>query len=175
MASFKKPLVACVKGEIGGLGARILPLFDVVYAHIDATFVAKNSELGDILEGTAIISATDKISYNAVSYSMWYQFSDCVLFNASYYLQKAKLLFLNESFEVDEAKNCNIVSQVLRGMNMDIRNQRLLIECEKLATESITVSLDVYLYIERLILHVFLFTDNGNIQTDAATRTSSKN
>lgn len=67
MASFKKPLVACVKGEISGLGTRILPLFDIVWAHSHSTFIPKDEMLGEILEGSAIISTTDKISCNAVS------------------------------------------------------------------------------------------------------------
>lgn len=67
LASFKKPLVTFVQGNVCGLGNRILPLFDVVYAHKNTLLVNKNDKFGDILEGSAIISATDKISYNAVS------------------------------------------------------------------------------------------------------------
>lgn len=68
MATFKKPLVAYVNGLVNGLGARILPLFDVVWASGDATFnVNGGPGAGEILEGTAVISVTDKIHYNAVS------------------------------------------------------------------------------------------------------------
>lgn len=68
LATFKKPLVAYVNGLVNGLGARILPLFDVVWASDDATFnVNGGPGTGEILEGTAIISVTDKIHYNAVS------------------------------------------------------------------------------------------------------------
>lgn len=69
LATFKKPLVAHVNGLITGLGARILPLFDVVWANSDATFNVKGSDgsAAEIIEGTAVISVTDKIHYNAVS------------------------------------------------------------------------------------------------------------
>lgn len=68
MATFKKPLVAYVNGLVNGLGARILPLFDVVWANDDATFNVKGGlGSGEIVEGTAVISVTDKIHYNAVS------------------------------------------------------------------------------------------------------------
>lgn len=68
LATFKKPLVAYVDGPINGLGARILPLFDVVWASDEATFnVGGGPAAGEILEGTAVISVTDKIHYNAVS------------------------------------------------------------------------------------------------------------
>lgn len=67
LASFRKPLVTFVQGNVRGLGNRILPLFDVVYAHTNTLLVNRNDKIGYILEGSAIISATDKISYNAVS------------------------------------------------------------------------------------------------------------
>lgn len=71
LAAFKKPLVAYVNGLVNGLGARILPLFDVVWASDDATFnVNGGTGSGEILEGTAVISLTDKIHYNAVSIHM---------------------------------------------------------------------------------------------------------
>lgn len=67
LAAFKKPLVAYVKGVVNGLGARLLPLFDVVWAKSDATFSANSQDYGEIIEGIALISSTDKIDYNAVS------------------------------------------------------------------------------------------------------------
>lgn len=67
LAAFKKPLVAYVKGLVNGLGARILPLFDVVWAESGATFSGKVEDYDEIIEGTALLSATDKIDYNAVS------------------------------------------------------------------------------------------------------------
>lgn len=67
LAAFKKPLVVYVKGLVNGLGARILPLFDVVWAESGASFSAKVQDYGEIIEGTALLSATDKIDYNAVS------------------------------------------------------------------------------------------------------------
>lgn len=70
MASFKKPLVAYAKGLVNGLGARILTLFDVVWADSDASFNVKSPDYGEIIEGTALISTTDKIDYNAVSLTM---------------------------------------------------------------------------------------------------------
>lgn len=67
LAAFKKPLVVLVKGLVYGLGARILPLFDVVLADNGATFCANSHDNGEIIEGTALLSTTDKIDYNAVS------------------------------------------------------------------------------------------------------------
>lgn len=57
-----------MKGLVNGLGARMLPLFDVVYAESDASFNVKSQDYGEIIEGTALVSTTDKIDYNAVSY-----------------------------------------------------------------------------------------------------------
>ncbi|XP_031617807.1 uncharacterized protein DDB_G0286299 isoform X2 [Contarinia nasturtii] len=111
LAAFKKPLVVYVKGLISGLGVRMLPLFDVVWAKSGASFSANSQDYGEIIEGTALLSATDKIDYNA----------------------KAKLLFLNEVMGVEEAKDCNMVTQVLKEGTTD---QRILIECNKLATKS---------------------------------------
>lgn len=62
LAAFKKPLVAYVNGLVNGLGTRILPLFDIVWANDSATFNGN-----DIIEGTAVIAITEKIHYNAVS------------------------------------------------------------------------------------------------------------
>ncbi|XP_055323528.1 uncharacterized protein LOC129578668 isoform X1 [Sitodiplosis mosellana] len=111
LAAFKKPFMVYVKGLVNGLGARILPLFDVVWAESGASFSATVQDYGEIIEGTALLSATDKIDYNA----------------------KAKLLFLNEVMDAEEAKDCKIVTQVLKEGTAD---QRVLIECDKLATKS---------------------------------------
>lgn len=67
LAIFKKPLVAYVSGIVNGLGVRILPLFDVVWSDVGASFTTTNQFDGEIIEGTALLSATDKIDYNAVS------------------------------------------------------------------------------------------------------------
>lgn len=67
LAAFKKPLVVFVKGIVNGLGARILPLFDVVWAENCTSFCANSHDYGEIIEGTALLSAIDKIDYNAVS------------------------------------------------------------------------------------------------------------
>lgn len=67
LAAFKKPLVVFVKGIVNGLGARILPLFDVVWAENGTSFCANSHDYGEIIEGTALLSAIDKIDYNAVS------------------------------------------------------------------------------------------------------------
>lgn len=67
LAAFKKPLVVLVKGIVNGLGARILPLFDMVWAENGALFSANNHDYGEIIEGTALLTTTDKIDYSAVS------------------------------------------------------------------------------------------------------------
>lgn len=81
LAAFKKPLVVYVKGIVNGLGVRILPLFDVVWSDVGASFTTTNQFDGEIIEGTALLSATDKIDYNAVSIvqCLWGQCSLCSL------------------------------------------------------------------------------------------------
>lgn len=55
-----------------------------------------------------------------------------------FFTQKAKMQFFNEILNANEAKECNIVTQVLNWKNID---QSILIECERLATKSSLVSL----------------------------------
>lgn len=55
-----------------------------------------------------------------------------------YCLQKAKFLIFNEVMNADVAKDFNVVTHVLKEGNAD---QRVLIECNKLATKSILVKI----------------------------------
>lgn len=61
--------------------------------------------------------------------------------------QKAKLLFLNEMMDAEEAKDCNIVTQVLKEGSAE---HRVLIECEKLATKSALVGFHQSFSVENL-------------------------
>lgn len=78
LAAYKKPLVAYVKGIVNGFGVRILPLFDIVWAESGSSFTIKNQIDGEIIEGTALITTTDKIDYNAVS--IFSTFIRCIIF-----------------------------------------------------------------------------------------------
>lgn len=67
LASFKKILVAGVKGALTGLGITLLPLFDITLSQNDATFGSHDATCTDRFEGSAIFSATGKLSHNIVS------------------------------------------------------------------------------------------------------------
>lgn len=67
LASFKKLLVAGVKGSLTGLGITLLPLFDIVLSQNDATFGSNDTMATDRFEGSAVFSATAKLSHNIVS------------------------------------------------------------------------------------------------------------
>lgn len=67
LASFKKILVAGVKGSLTGLGITLLPLFDIVLSQNDATFGSNIAAAAERFEGSAIFSTTGKLSHNIVS------------------------------------------------------------------------------------------------------------
>lgn len=67
LASFKKILVAGVRGALTGLGITLLPLFDIVLSQNDASFGTNDAATTDRFEGSAIFSATGKLSHNIVS------------------------------------------------------------------------------------------------------------
>ena len=53
LVSYPKPIVAGVQGACIGLGATLLPLFDVVYASDSAHFCLPYAKLGQVPEGGA--------------------------------------------------------------------------------------------------------------------------
>lgn len=67
LASYKKILVAGVKGALTGLGITLLPLFDIVLSQNDATFGSNIAVATERFEGSAIFSTTGKLSHNIVS------------------------------------------------------------------------------------------------------------
>lgn len=89
--------------------------------------------------------------------------------------QKTKLLFSNQVMDAEEAKDCKIVTQVLKKGKAD---QRVLIECEKLATKSSLVRNGIFFLKEfyktnmmsETKLNEFIVTDFGNIPTDSAAK-----
>lgn len=72
MATCKKPLIAGLNGHTVGIGVTILPLFDYVIATENSSFSTPYVKIGQIPEGYAIFSLTNKINQNLVCATIIY-------------------------------------------------------------------------------------------------------
>jgi hypothetical protein len=67
LALFNKPLVAGVHGAAVGLGVKMLPFFDMVFASDKATFYTPYAKLGQVPEGAAILTLPHMLGNAVVS------------------------------------------------------------------------------------------------------------
>lgn len=126
-----------VQGDINGFGLRLLPLFDIVWTTGSTMFDSTHDD--DMIEGCAILSITDKLDHKTVR-SGYLPFSMPEKHSIApfHHVQKSKLLFLKEKLTAKVAKDCNIVTHVLKANSTE---QSILIECAKLAQRSSLVSI----------------------------------
>lgn len=67
MATFNKPLVAAIHGDMVGLGVTMLPLFDVVIAQDSSTFQTPYGILGHLPEAMKIFTSTKNLKPRAIT------------------------------------------------------------------------------------------------------------
>lgn len=67
LATFHKPLVAAVHGDMLGLGVTILPLFDVVITQDSSTFSTPYAIFGHLPEAMKLFTTTKNLKPKAVS------------------------------------------------------------------------------------------------------------
>lgn len=67
MATFNKPLVAAVHGDLLGLGVTILPLFEVVVAQDTTTFSTPYGIFGHLPEAMKLFTQSKNLKPKAVS------------------------------------------------------------------------------------------------------------
>lgn len=74
MATFNKPLVAAIHGDMVGLGVTMLPLFDVVIAQDSSTFQTPYGILGHLPEAMKIFTSTKNLKPRAVNIFVKFMF-----------------------------------------------------------------------------------------------------
>ncbi|XP_055621274.1 uncharacterized protein LOC129765226 [Toxorhynchites rutilus septentrionalis] len=67
LASFNKPLVAAVHGDVLGLGVTMLPLFEVVIAQDNSTFYTPYAVFGQLPEAMKIFSTSKNLKPKAIT------------------------------------------------------------------------------------------------------------
>lgn len=67
LASFNKPLVAALSGDVLGLGVTILPLFEAVIASDNATFCTPYAVFGHLPEAMKIFTSTKNLKPKAIT------------------------------------------------------------------------------------------------------------
>lgn len=67
LATFPKPLICGLQGEVCGIGVMILPLFDLVLAREDAKLSAPYGLIGHFPEGLSVLRLLNKIKTRTVS------------------------------------------------------------------------------------------------------------
>ncbi|XP_062708628.1 uncharacterized protein LOC109430909 isoform X3 [Aedes albopictus] len=115
MATFSKPLVAAIHGDMVGLGVTMLPLFDVVIAQDSSTFQTPYGILGHLPEAMKIFTSTKNLKPRAIT----------------------DLLYLCRKVSVNTALDYGLVSEVVNSEKIQDRADSIT---KKLASLSQQVS-----------------------------------
>nr|XP_019562557.2 flocculation protein FLO11 isoform X3 [Aedes albopictus] len=99
MATFSKPLVAAIHGDMVGLGVTMLPLFDVVIAQDSSTFQTPYGILGHLPEAMKIFTSTKNLKPRAIT----------------------DLLYLCRKVSVNTALDYGLVSEVVNSEKIQDR------------------------------------------------------
>lgn len=67
LATYTKPLLCGLRGEVCGIGVTILPYFDVVLACDDVKLSAPYGQIGHFPEGLSVLRLLGKIRQRTVS------------------------------------------------------------------------------------------------------------
>ena len=134
MATFSKPLVAAIHGDMVGLGVTMLPLFDVVIAQDSSTFQTPYGILGHLPEAMKIFTSTKNLKPRAVSV---FRVNARTQVMRICFLQITDLLYLCRKVSVNTALDYGLVSEVVNSEKIQDRADSIT---KKLASLSQQVS-----------------------------------
>ncbi|XP_062543686.1 nucleolar protein dao-5 isoform X2 [Armigeres subalbatus] len=147
MATFNKPIVAAIHGDLVGLGVTMLPLFDVVIAQDNTTFQTPYGILGHLPEAMKIFTKTKNIKPRAITDLLYL----CRKVSANTALDYGLVseVVNSEKFQ-DRAESitkklASLSQQALKSMKANLRQElyatlddQLTVEQKKLAQQWIT-------------------------------------